>query len=109
MEERRSLERFDLHIPATIELLITRQEKELIRLLTKNVCSGGAYFYTTKPLPESTPVKIDLVLPLDKLKTLKDKWKHALIKVTGKVLRSEPEGMAVCFDDDYQIHPWKPE
>ena len=109
MKERRKLERFDLHIPAKIELLIKKREKELIRLLTENVCAGGAYFHTTKPLPESTPVKIDLVLPLDKLKTLKDEWKHALIKVTGKVLRSEPEGMAICFDEDYQIHPWKPE
>ena len=109
MKERRKLERFDLHIPAKIELLIKKREKELIRLLTENVCAGGAYFHTTKPLPESTPVKIDLVLPLDKLKTLKDEWKHALIKVTGKVLRSEPEGMAVCFDKDYQIRPWKPE
>jgi hypothetical protein len=109
MEDRRKLERFDLHIPATIELLITKRDKELIRLLTKNVCSGGAYFHTTKPLPKNTQIKIDLVLPLDKLKALKDEWKHALIKVTGKVLRSEPEGMAICFDEDYQIHPWKPE
>jgi len=109
MKERRKLERFDLHIPATIELLITKRDKELIRLLTKNVCSGGAYFHTTKPLPENTQVKIDLILPLDKLKTLKDERKHALIKVTGKVLRSEQEGMAVCFEKDYQIHPWKPE
>lgn len=109
MKERRKLERFDLHIPAKIEPLFKKREKELIRLLTENVCAGGAYFHTTKPLPESTPVKIDLVLPLDKLKALKDEWKHALIKVTGKVLRSEPEGMAVCFDKDYQIHPWNPE
>lgn len=109
MKERRKLERFDLHIPARIELLITKRDRELIHLLTRNICSGGAYFHTTKPLLENTQVKIDLVLPLDKLKTLKDEWKHALIKVTGKVLRSGPEGMAICFEKDYQIHPWKPE
>ncbi len=103
MKERRRLERFDLEIPATIELLTPGQERELLNLLTSNMCSGGAYFHTTKPLPEGTQVKIDLVLPLDRLKRLKEAYRQAYIKVTGKVLRSESEGMAICFDEDYQI------
>jgi len=103
MKDKRRLERFDLELPATIELLTPDQEKSLINLLTSNICSGGAYFHTTQPLPEGTQVKIDLVLPLDKLRTLKKEHKKAYIKVTGRVLRSESEGMAICFDEDYQI------
>jgi len=103
MREKRRLERFDLHIPATIELLTSDQEKSLLNLLTSNICSGGAYFHTAQPLPEGTQVKIDLVLPLDKLRRLKDDCKQAYIKVTGTVLRSESEGMAICFDEDYQL------
>jgi len=103
MKEKRRLERFDLELPATIELLTPDQEKSLINLLTSNICSGGAYFHTTQPLPEGTQVKIDLVLPLDKLRKLKKEHKKAYIKVTGRVLRSELEGMAICFDEDYQI------
>ncbi|NVM24419.1 MAG: PilZ domain-containing protein [Desulfobacterales bacterium] len=103
MKEKRRLERFDLELPATIELLTPDQEKRLLNLLTTNICSGGAYFHTTEPLPKGTQVKIDLVLPLEKLRKLKEEYKQAYIKVTGTVLRSESEGMAICFDEDYQL------
>jgi len=103
MKDKRILERFDLGLPATIELLTSAQEKSPLNLLTTNVCSGGAYFHTDQPLPHGTRVKIDLVLPLDKLKKLKDECKVAYIKVTGTVLRSESEGMAIFFDEEYHI------
>lgn len=103
MVEKRRLERFDLVLPAAIEFLHENHKERMINLLTTNVCSGGAYFHTTQPLPEGTQVKIDLVLPLDKLRKLKKEHKKAFIKVTGKVLRTESEGMAIFFDKDYQI------
>ena len=103
MKEKRRLERFDLEIPATIQLMAQGQEKGLRNLLTSNIYSGGAYFHTTKPLPEGSRVKVDLDLPLDRLERLKEGYRQAYIKVTGEVLRSESEGMAICFDEDYQI------
>jgi hypothetical protein len=103
MKEKRELERFDLEIPATVEFMNLEHKEKILNLLTSNICSGGAYFHTTQPLPEGIQVKIDLVLPLDKLKKLKDEYKQAYIKVTGRVLRSESQGMAICFDEDYQI------
>ena len=103
MKERRKLERFDLKISATIESMTSDQEKRLLNLLTSNICSGGAFFHTTQPLPEGSQVKIDLVLPLDNLKKLKDDCKQAYIEVTGRVLRSESEGMAILFDKNYLI------
>jgi hypothetical protein len=103
MVEKRRLERFDLVLPAAIEFINEHREERMINLLTTNICSGGAYFHTNQPLPEGTQVKIDLVLPLDKLRKLKKEHKKAFIKVTGKVLRTESEGMAVCFDEHYEI------
>ena len=103
MKERRRLVRFDLEIPATIELLTPGQERELLNLLTSNICSGGAYFHTTQLLPEGARAKVDLDLPLDRLERLKEGYRQAYIKVTGEVLRAESEGMAICFDEDYQI------
>jgi hypothetical protein len=103
MKERRRLVRFDLEIAATIELLTPGQERELLNLPTSNICSGGAYFHTTQPLPEGSRVKVDLDLSLDRLERLKEGCRQAYIKVTGEVLRSESEGMAICFDEDYQI------
>ena len=104
MKEQRRLERFQLELPAKIEVLRQAQEKEVLDLLTKNICAGGAFFHTTNPLPNGTRVKIDLILPLDKLKKLKD-FDKAYIKVNGTVIRSESAGMAICFNEDYEITP----
>ena len=103
MNERRKLERFELKVPAAIESINQGYKGKELNLLTSDICSGGAYFHTAEPLPEGTEVKIDLVLPLDKLRALKKEDKKAYIKVTGKVLRSESEGMAIGFDGNYQI------
>jgi hypothetical protein len=103
MKERRKLKRFDLRLPATIELLTPDKEHKLVKLLTSNICAGGAYFHTTQPLPEGTEVQIDLVLLFDKLRRVREKYKQAYVKVTGRVLRSESEGMAICFDKEYEI------
>ena len=45
---------------------------------------------------------MELVLPLDRLKKLKNEHKRAYVRV-GRVLRSESQGMAIGFDGDYQI------
>ena len=106
MREKRRLERFTLEVPAKIEVMDPAKNPGMLDLLTSNICAGGAYFQTTKSLPEGTEVKVDLILPLDKLEKLKDSQKHAYIKVAGRVLRTESTGMAVCFDQNYQIRPW---
>ncbi len=107
MKEKRKLERFDLEMPARIEVTNSGRKKETFDFLTSNICSGGAFFHTPQPLPEGTQVRLDLVLPLDKLKKLKNDVKQAYIKVTGTVLRSESKGMAICFNEDYKIMPLK--
>ncbi len=107
--EKRKLDRFNLEIPAKVEVTTLDQEKEIFDLLTSDICAGGAFFHTSQPLPEGTTVKIDLILSLGKLKELKDDFKHAHIEVAGTVLRSESAGMAICFNEDYQIHPYKAE
>jgi hypothetical protein len=104
-KERRRLGRFRLEIPAKIEMVGSEWGKTKRDLRTSNISSGGAFFHTKQPLPEGSPVKIDLILPLEKLKGLKNDHKQAYIKVTGKVLRSESKGMAISFDQDYVIHP----
>jgi hypothetical protein len=110
MEEKRKLERFDLKIPAKIKLADLSQDvrgEEIPDLMTNDISSGGAFFHTTKPLPKGTDISIDLILPLDKLKKLSEDSLHALIKVTGTVIRTESGGMAISFDSNYQISPVK--
>ncbi len=100
LQEKRRLERFDLKLPASITL-IGHEDREFISLLTSNICSGGVFFHTDTPLEVGTEVKIDFVLTIERLK--KAQGKQALIKVSGKVIRSDARGMAICFDKDYQI------
>jgi len=75
MADRRHLERFDLKLPAMLEIISNCGEhnKKVINLITSNACSGGAFFDTDQPLPEGTDVKIELVLSIDKLKKIKGK------------------------------------
>jgi c-di-GMP-binding flagellar brake protein YcgR len=104
-EEKRKLERFDLKIPAKIAAVTGEEERETLDLMTSDICAGGAFFHTDTPLPEGTQVRIDLVLPLEKLRKLAADCDHAYIKVTGTVLRKESKGMAICFDKGYEIRP----
>jgi hypothetical protein len=105
MEERRKIERFDLALPALIEVIDTLQtkKKEIHDLLTKDICEEGAFFHSPQPLPERTEVKIDLILPLNRLERIKEKRSH--IRVKGVVLRSEANGMAIRFQKGYKISP----
>ena len=105
MENSRRLQRYSLKLPATLEIIseAEQHDQEVINLLTSDVCSGGAYFQTEQPLPEGTNVKLDLILSIEELKKLEGK--HALIKVTGKVIRTESTGMAICFERGYTIKP----
>jgi hypothetical protein len=108
--EKRGLKRFDLEIPARIRVTSSERKERALDLLTTDISSGGAYFHTSQPLSEGTDVKIDLILPLDKLikrleKGEKD-YKHAYIRISGKVLRTESRGMAIIFGQDYEITPW---
>ena len=99
--EQRSLERFDLSIPATLRVGSDSEESVSFNLLTRDISSGGAFLHTDAPLPEGTPIKMDLILPIDKLKELTGK--QAFIKVKGIVIRSESSGMAICFEPTYKI------
>ena len=105
MEERRRGERFKLRFPARVEEIstVTAHKKDITRLETSNICSGGAFFHTLSPLPEGTRIKIDLLLKLNRLGI--PKRRHPHIKINGRVLRAESTGMAVRFDKDYRIIP----
>jgi hypothetical protein len=48
-----------------------------------------------------TDVKLDIILPLDKLHKLGGKISR--IKVSGSVIRTDQQGMAICFDKNYKI------
>ncbi|MCJ7773057.1 MAG: PilZ domain-containing protein [Desulfobacterales bacterium] len=101
--EKRKMERFSLKVPARFIWTDTGSKQESLELMTSNICSGGAFFKTEKPLSVGTDVKLEIILPLVKSKNVNSKGSS--INVAGSVIRSDQQGMAVCFDKKYHIHP----
>lgn len=104
--ERRRLERFELQVPAKIEVLSSPDAASLLELLTKDICAGGAYFPTKMALAAGTKVKMDILLPVRNVSAPGDNTR-GLIKVNGTVIRSGPAGMAIGFDTGYLITPFR--
>jgi hypothetical protein len=48
-------------------------------------------------------VNIEMVLPLDRLKEIEGKQAH--VRISGAVIRTSENGMAIGFQDDYVISP----
>ncbi|MBW2604860.1 MAG: hypothetical protein JRE28_11195, partial [Deltaproteobacteria bacterium] len=95
---------FSLELSTYLSMVDTDKNPKFLELITSNICSGGAYFKTKKPLSVKTDVKLNIILSLDKFKNVKGKMSH--IEVSGSVVRRDQQGMAICFDNEYKISPY---
>ena len=101
MEDKRTFERFDLAVPAKIGVEGIDTGIEEMSLVTRDICAGGAFLHTKNPLPEGTRIKMNLVLSIEKLKQLLDS--ECEIQVEGTVVRSEDTGIAIRFEENYEL------
>lgn len=101
--EKRQMERFSLVLPATIYWINEDKKRHSLKQTTSNISAGGAFFKTQQPLSVGTDVKINIVLPLDKLKN--KRFKGSYINVSGTVIRIDQQGMAIRFAEKFQISP----
>ena len=104
MQERREYERFDLRLPARIEIPASGKH-EIIDVLTGDVSAGGGFFHSPTLIPEDVQVKIELIVDSERLKELTGT--QGLIKVEGRVVRSSPKGIAIWFHKNHQLLPLK--
>jgi len=95
-QELRKLERFFLTLPARISVL--EPGNPTLDLMTENISSGGAFFPTRKPLSEGLIVLVELIL-----KRESGRGGASRVKVKGRVLRSQANGMAVRFEKRVQM------
>ena len=96
MDDKRNFERVSMEVPVLIECLRPKRRKRLILTCT-NLSASGAYFNTPKTFPKGAEVKVEIFL-YDK-----DHASCPVINVTGRVVRSERQGMAISFNEDYDI------
>ena len=99
--ERRQLERFDISIPARVDVSKAAYP-EALSLTTVNISAGGAFFATDTVLPVGTEVLVELTLLAELFRNVKPA-SPALIRLAGKVLRLEPGGMAVAFSERFHM------
>ena len=102
--EKRKMERFNLELPALLSTNDENGNPKAVEFIISNICSGGAFFKTDEPFSVGTDVKMDLILPLDKLN--KPGGKKSRVDISGSVIRTDDKGMAVCFDKKYRISPY---
>ncbi len=97
------MERFVLKLPARIALTDDLVSQEETEFTTTNICAGGAYLLTDRPLLVGTTIHMVMRLPLDNI--FAEQGRQSQIKLKGRVLRNDTKGMAVLFDGRYQISP----
>jgi len=101
--EKRKVERFDLQLEAFVYLPGEGANSDMGNLVTRDISMNGVFLVTDKPLPVGAKVNVDMILTLGGKK--KQDSQQAWIKASGKILRTDNQGMAVGFDDKSRILP----
>ena len=101
MQEQRKHERFQLELPARLEMN-SSERTEIFELQTRNISAAGALLSgNTGQFPAGTRCQLEMIVASERIKELTGV--QGLIKIEGTIVRSTPDGVAICFDGDCQI------
>ncbi len=101
MKEQRKYERFQLELPARLEMNYS-ERTEILELQTKDISAAGALLVgTTEQFPAGIRCQLELIVTSERIKELTGV--QGLIKLEGTIVRSTPNGVAICFDGDCEI------
>ncbi len=113
-EKSREHERFSVRIKTKVTAEIPSGKAPVMEFLTANISSGGAFIETANPLPLVSKVRLEFLLSLEDIQSLKfilsletlKSWKgnRLWVSATGTVLRCQDDGMGIMFDENYQIN-----
>jgi hypothetical protein len=96
-DERRVVERYELHAPAELRFDVGQREVRLLHLLTKNLSSGGVFVITDAMIPVGLGVLVQFHLLPEVLSRQAKLHRKARVVVKGEVLRAESDGIAIRF------------
>ena len=104
MREKRKVERFNLHIETILNVQNEAIMDKAPILLTRDISCTGAFLTTSNPLPIDTRVDLDFLLNQNELDSGSPKEDARInISTSGKVIRTDEQGMAVEFDKLYKV------
>lgn len=100
MKERRKYERFRLVLPTRLAR-VNSEKRHTFALKTRDISASGVFLQTEERFPKGTRCQLEMTVPSERIKELTGV--QSLIKVEGVVVRSTPDGVAICFDGGCQI------
>jgi hypothetical protein len=101
MKDRRKYERFQLELPARLEI-DSSDKKEIFELRTRDISAAGALLLGIKAqFAAGTRCHLELIVTSERIKELTGV--QGLIKIEGTIVRSTPDGVAIRFDGHCQI------
>jgi hypothetical protein len=113
--DQRLQQRFSMELPVRVLTGTENNLKVQFEGVIANISSGGAFIATDDPLPVSSKVYLEFLISIQELKQLKFilsletlrrfEGKPVWAKASGVIIRHERNGMAIIFDDDYQLSP----
>ena len=103
MREKRKVERFNLHIKTILNVQDEAIMDKARILFTRDISCAGVFLTTSNPLPIDTRVDLDFLLNQNELDSGSPKDERININTSGKVVRTNEQGMAVEFDKLYKV------
>ena len=100
MKERRQYKRFTIPLPVRLSAMNT-DRKEILDLEARDISYSGTFIPTLTSFPKATRFILDFTIPSDNLKEFKNI--ESLKGCAGRMIRSEPHGIAIQFDKECQI------
>ena len=97
MKEKRALQRFTME--TLIRVSADTNGNGGVCLKACNISAQGAFIGMDEPYPVGTRLEMDVFL------LSHSGGKDDIIRTNGEVIRTGPTGMAVRFDEKYQILP----
>ena len=94
--EKSTSERVSLELPHKFSAISGGEKQGGYEFTIGNDCTGYAFIDAPQPLPEDTQVKIDLVMPLDKLKSLKGN--SIRVRIPGVMVRNSKDRTTINFN-----------
>jgi|GEM_PF-2513540 len=100
--DKREFERYAVEAPVKVQYPGALECAELL-LRSINISAGGIFLSESRPDMEGKTLGLEIELPLYKKGEAGEAGKMIVIKTTGSVVRSGPEGAAIRFNKDLDI------
>ena len=106
MGDKRQLERFELDAPAWIDIPRESGPEAHYLVQVQNISSEGAFVkLKSGELPVDERVDMTVSISVKKLTELFGMDDRVVLKMSGKVLRTESDGVAIAFTGKRGVYP----